>query len=249
MESMKKAGFHQILRAFILGGFAAYIVYLVRNDALVYYIAPRMQLYVKLSAMALYVIAAYQLYSGVRALSGQQDRSCGCEHDKTLPSSPVKTTVFYSLFVGKTAEISGFVYRDDSMKRNQFAVTRFEVQCCSADASAFGIMVELDEAPKYKTDDWMKVTGVIGKSKYEDNDIVKLDATKIEPIQAPGLPSVIFASGYKAAARRLRSASPICRDPRQGAGETYDDKIVANTTWRKRRHSSARSDSIGCFGT
>ncbi|MBU5441741.1 TIGR03943 family protein [Paenibacillus sp. MSJ-34] len=98
--------------------------------------------------------------------------------------------IFKDLFVGKTAELSGFVYRDESMKRNQFAVTRFEVQCCSADASAFGIMVELDEAPKYKTDDWVKVTGIIGKSKYEDNDIVKLEATKIEPIPALASPYV-----------------------------------------------------------
>ncbi|MBU5441742.1 DUF1980 domain-containing protein [Paenibacillus sp. MSJ-34] len=70
----------------------------MRNDALIYYIAPRMQLYVKLSAMALYVIAAYQLYSGIRALFEQHDRSCGCGHNEPPPSSPMKTTVLTPCF-------------------------------------------------------------------------------------------------------------------------------------------------------
>jgi putative membrane protein len=58
---------HPLLRAFILTGFAMLIVYLVRTGNIGLYIAPRMELYVKLSAIGLYAAAIYQYYAAFRA--------------------------------------------------------------------------------------------------------------------------------------------------------------------------------------
>jgi putative membrane protein len=98
--------------------------------------------------------------------------------------------LFQENFIGKKIEISGFVYHEDDMKPNQFAVARFSVSCCSADASPFGVMIESNTANNFKKDDWVKVTGVIGKTNYAENDIMMIDATKIEKIPAAKDPYV-----------------------------------------------------------
>lgn len=88
---------HYLLRAGILLAFAMFIVYLTKTDNLAYYIAPRMQSYVKYSSVALYAIAIYQVYLGIGALWGKKQADCGCEHPPSR--SRLRSTVAYSLFV------------------------------------------------------------------------------------------------------------------------------------------------------
>jgi uncharacterized repeat protein (TIGR03943 family) len=98
--------------------------------------------------------------------------------------------LFQKNFIGKKMEISGFVYHEDDMKPNQFVVARFSVSCCSADASPFGVMIETSKANLFPKDTWVNVTGVIGTTTYAGNDIMKLDATKVEKIPAAKDPYV-----------------------------------------------------------
>jgi uncharacterized repeat protein (TIGR03943 family) len=98
--------------------------------------------------------------------------------------------LFQENFIGKQMEISGFVYHEEDMLPNQFVVARFSVSCCSADASPFGVMIESNRANHFPKDTWVKVTGKIAKTKYADNEIMKLDATKIERIPAAKDPYV-----------------------------------------------------------
>jgi uncharacterized repeat protein (TIGR03943 family) len=327
MEQKRSLTFHYFLRAAILSGFAMYIVYLVKTDNIVYYIAPRMVIYVKLAAVGFYIIAIYQIYIAIGSF-WKSSASCDCEHPPSrsilrnmivysmfiiplimgfmlpdtamgsalaakrgvnlnssralvnnaaaqtvsvpiqsskpgsVPAASANPTVsattvtpsantdaaqkpnltstsstepntnstpsdeqlkamfkadkydepfaklgmklykndliqvklegfieilsaidlFQTNFVGKKMEISGFVYHEDNMKPNQFVVARFSVSCCSADASPFGVMVESSKANLFAKDSWVKVTGVIGKTTYDGNDIMKLDAEKIEKI-------------------------------------------------------------------
>jgi putative membrane protein len=98
--------------------------------------------------------------------------------------------LFQENFIGKKIEISGFVYHEDDMKPNQFVVARFSISCCSADASPFGVMIESSNANLFPKDTWVKVTGIIGKTTYAENDIMKISATKIEKIPAAKDPYV-----------------------------------------------------------
>jgi putative membrane protein len=330
MEQERASNMHYFLRAAILSGFAMYIVYLVKTDHMIYYIAPRMENYVKLSAIALYAIAICQIYVGLRAVWGRSE-ACDCEHppsrslfknsivygmfllpllfgfmlpdaamsstlaakkgvnlnsasslkpggeklkgvstaatDNSLsplnnPTASIANTVvstnndaakqgsngtdssvkstgntsdnalqemfkadkytqdfanlgmklykkdviqvkeegfiealsamdlFMDNFVGKKIEISGFVYREEEMKPNQFVVARFQLQCCSADASPFGVMVEFDKSQNFTKDTWINVSGTIGKTTYAENEIMKISAAKIETIEAPKSPYV-----------------------------------------------------------
>lgn len=91
------------------------------------------------------------------------------------------TTVdlYLDRFVGKKLELTGFVYRQDDMKSNQFVVGRFAIQCCSADAAPFGVLVEYDRAANFPSDSWVTVTGTIEKTHFNDNDIMKIKVEKI----------------------------------------------------------------------
>ncbi|MBD0380412.1 TIGR03943 family putative permease subunit [Paenibacillus sedimenti] len=316
MNDNRSVSFHYLLRTIILLGFSSYIVYLAKSDSLQYYIAPRMMIYVKCAAVALYIIACFQGYSALRAYWGKQI-ACDCEQpvsrsafrnfvsygllvlpllvgfllpdtalgsamaaakgmnlsaaksavskqsaeivtnngvpaatpSPTVSPSPKAETVspapaasgndktdaelqqlfhvdsewdedfakigmllykkdtivvkpsiymeilssidlFKDNFIGKKIELTGFVYREDNMKSNQFVVGRFAVSCCSADATPYGVMIDFPTAQNYTKDTWVKVTGTIQTGTYNGNDIFTIKATQIEKITAPDSPYI-----------------------------------------------------------
>ena len=93
-------------------------------------------------------------------------------------------------FKGKEISISGFVYREEDMDKDEIIVSRMAVQCCSADAIPYGVLVKSKESPSLKKDTWVSLTGILTTSKYKGNEIVTLDANKIKVIQTPGDPYV-----------------------------------------------------------
>jgi putative membrane protein len=96
--------------------------------------------------------------------------------------------MFLDQFVGKKLTISGFVYRDETLKADRFVLGRFAVQCCTADAMPYGVMVESADHAQYPNDTWLKITGTLGKTTYNGNEIMnlKLDkAVKIKPADDP----------------------------------------------------------------
>jgi uncharacterized membrane protein YcgQ (UPF0703/DUF1980 family) len=89
-------GIHCFIKAAILFGFFGYILYLVKTDSLAYYIAPRMQGYVKWSSLGLYIVGMFQVYIGINSFWGKRE-ACDCEH---LPSaSLLRNFAVYGLFV------------------------------------------------------------------------------------------------------------------------------------------------------
>ncbi|RJX40517.1 TIGR03943 family protein [Paenibacillus pinisoli] len=93
-------------------------------------------------------------------------------------------------FAGKKLEISGFVYREQNMASNQFVISRMAMTCCAADSMPYGILVESSRAASYAEDAWMKLTGIIGQTEYDGVEIMRLEALKIEMIEAPNDPYV-----------------------------------------------------------
>lgn len=291
MRRMSKHGawVHPSIKALLLFGFAVYIAYLVKSDRILYYISPRMVLYVKLSALGLYAAGAYQLYSAVSAFSGRR-QSCDCGHDHSHSGPLWKSSLVYGLFAcplllgflmpdtslgsslaakkgmnlnsaaavktsspqsgppssslssaavasdaqqellfpsdpyteafaeharklykldlvavpeelyietlttldlyvrqftGKKVKLSGFVYRDETMNARQFVIGRFSVQCCSADAAPFGVLIESDRAGLYANDQWVEMTGTIGTTKFDGSELMVVKAEQIVKIQPP----------------------------------------------------------------
>ncbi|NOU70367.1 TIGR03943 family protein [Paenibacillus sp. LMG 31458] len=291
MKGNRLLSLHYLLRTIILLGFSSYIVFLTKTDALQYYLAPRMMIYVKVAAVALYVIACFQGYSAIRIYQGKRV-ACDCE--QPVPQSAVRSTLSYGLlilpllvgfclpnaalgsaiasakgmnlstakqerpksastvprpaalpaatgtantdaeieqlfhdewqkelsqigmnlykkdlivvkpslykeilssidlfknnFIGKKIEISGFVFRKENMKSNEFVVGRFVINCCSADAMPYGAMIDFPAAQNYTKDTWVKVTGTIQSGSYNGNDIIMIKADQVEKIAVPESP-------------------------------------------------------------
>lgn len=110
MEHNRKLTGHYLLRAAILAGFAMYILYLVRSDNILFYIAPRMIIYVKLSAIGFYAIAVYQIFHAIHSYFGKKI-DCDCDHSPSR--SWVRNSAAYSLFI--LPLLLGFSLPDSAM--------------------------------------------------------------------------------------------------------------------------------------
>ncbi|MWC29524.1 TIGR03943 family putative permease subunit [Paenibacillus sp. MMS18-CY102] len=93
--------------------------------------------------------------------------------------------LFQSNFIGKQVTLTGFVYRDQGMSNEQFAVSRFVMNCCSADALPYGIMVHSSNAAAYPNDSWVNFTGTVTTTSFQNNTILMLEAASITPIPTP----------------------------------------------------------------
>lgn len=93
--------------------------------------------------------------------------------------------LFMDEFVGKKVELSGFIYREPGMKANQFVVARFALQCCSADAIPYGVLIEYPGGKAYADDSWVEIKGAMQTTLYKNQKIIKIDATHVEKMEAP----------------------------------------------------------------
>lgn len=116
--------------------------------------------------------------------------------DKGFMETVTSIDFYMKNFVGKKVEISGFVYREEGMTEEQFVVSRFAVQCCSADAAPFGFMVEGSLGKSLNKDTWVNVSGTMGTTMYGGNEILKIDAARVQRIEAPATPYVFPDMDY-----------------------------------------------------
>lgn len=298
MEKQPTESVHYWIRSIILLIFLCFILYLVKTGTLMYYIAPRMKIFIQLAALGLFILSVSQAYLAMQS-NRKQNATCDCrcgppkslklniwiyslflfplllgfllpdtimasnvasikginltpmkgntelrediakepelgpgipdpsdnengikaastekfqeyEHLEEfaafgekiyeLPLISVNDTGFmeylttFSLYAdaltGKNVELTGFVYREPDMDSNQFILSRLAVQCCSADATPYGIIVEDADANRLQKDAWVRIAGTIGKTHYNDLDVVKVNAAHIQSIDPPETPYV-----------------------------------------------------------
>ena len=93
-----------------------------------------------------------------------------------------------SAFAGQEATVVGFVYRDERFAGTQFMVSRFTLNCCVADASPVGLVVQWDGAEGLPADSWVKVTGIFEEGEFAGKKIPLLIAGNVQPIDQPAQP-------------------------------------------------------------
>lgn len=80
---------------------------------------------------------------------------------------------------GYEIELTGFVAHPDGDTETAFALTRFAIFCCAADAVPHSVTVETPEAAGYANDTWLKVAGELtqrdGKWVVKANRITRVD--------------------------------------------------------------------------
>ncbi|EGW36626.1 TIGR03943 family protein [Desulfosporosinus sp. OT] len=70
-------------------------------------------------------------------------------------------------------KLTGFVYKDPKLAKNQFVISRFVITCCIVDATPIGIIVESPDAPNLKADNWVEVEGILQKRIIGGADEIK----------------------------------------------------------------------------
>lgn len=278
MNDPRSIRIHYLLRAVLLLGFALYIGHLSQQDALHYYVAPKLARWIRLCPVPLSLMAASL---GLQALFGKSSALCDCEHQ--LPRSLLRSSALYGLFLfplllgfllpdralgseaaarkgisltyalpetgreerftavnpyqaefaelagklfkqpvinvypeifsetfgaidlykkqfeGKEISVSGFLYREQRAGSYTYAVSRFLVQCCTADATPFGILLDPQTQISLPADTWIEVRGKLHVAVFEDEEIVMITPQSLTPIAQPSTPYVYTSADSIAA--------------------------------------------------
>ncbi len=89
--------------------------------------------------------------------------------------------------VGDDVEVIGFVFHKEGDPADRFLVARFVVACCIADAQGFSLPVQWRAAQDLANDQWVRVLGRV--STAADGALI-IQATEIEPVEAPSNPYI-----------------------------------------------------------
>lgn len=89
---------------------------------------------------------------------------------------------------GEDADVTGFVYHDPRLSKDEFMVGRFVITCCVADALAIGMVVAWPKAVEMTDNGWVRVRGAVKVIELEGNKIPLIEATSVEDLPAPDQP-------------------------------------------------------------
>jgi putative membrane protein len=82
-----------------------------------------------------------------------------------------ETYLFPERYAGKEISMLGLVYKEPSMRNDQFALGRYVITCCSADASFAGFLCEYKNAGDIKEGNWLTIRGTLKVGQYEGGEI------------------------------------------------------------------------------
>jgi putative membrane protein len=88
-------------------------------------------------------------------------------------------------YADKEIDIDGLVFRDSTMKSDEFAIGRPAITCCAADAQLCGYLCKNSTSIVIKDNDWVNIKATIKTSKYQSESIPYLIVKEIKSISKP----------------------------------------------------------------
>ena len=88
-------------------------------------------------------------------------------------------------FEGRQVSVEGMVYRSAGPDSNGFALFRFAVVCCAADALPFSIRVETKSRQDLKNDTWVRVEGLFSTATINGKQVSTISAARVQPLPTP----------------------------------------------------------------
>ena len=88
-------------------------------------------------------------------------------------------------YIGKTVQLSGFVYKEEGFSDNQLVISRFLVTHSPDDADIVGFLSEFNEASTLSEDTWIEATGTLEKTNYNGSELPQLKITSWKKIDEP----------------------------------------------------------------
>lgn len=86
-------------------------------------------------------------------------------------------------YEGQEIEITGFVYKDTTLKANEFMIGRFVMACCAADLQVIGIKCDSNNQETYDSNTWVKIKGKIKTEtiNYEVEPVIVVEHIEKDP--------------------------------------------------------------------
>lgn len=96
-------------------------------------------------------------------------------------------------FEGKTIRVRGFALKDiQFMNDEYFAIGKYEISCCAADAGFTGLIVKYDTS-KITNDTWYEIEGVLEKGKDKENIVIMyIKVINIKEIDSKGEEQYVY---------------------------------------------------------
>ena len=88
-------------------------------------------------------------------------------------------------YIGKTVQLSGFVYKEEGFSNNQLVISRFLVTHSVDDPDIVGFLSEFNEASTLSEDTWIEATGTLEKTNYNGSELPQLKITSWKKIDEP----------------------------------------------------------------
>lgn len=89
---------------------------------------------------------------------------------------------------GSRVITEGRVSTDDTLPAGEFVVYRFVIVCCAADALPVEAVVKSPKAAGLKSDDWIRVGGILRAQVKDGRSVPVIEADEVDPIAAPNDP-------------------------------------------------------------
>ena len=86
---------------------------------------------------------------------------------------------------GRKVSAIGFVHHPPNMLANGFALVRFKMWCCAADAYPVSLPIRWEQATEVEKDRWVRVRGMVAFAQQGDQRMPGLKADSVENIKRP----------------------------------------------------------------
>lgn len=99
---------------------------------------------------------------------------------------------------GQEIELTGFVFKNENFKENEFHVSRMQMNCCVADSFLIGMLVKSPMAKELENNEWVRVKGTTKFESFPTHDgtgetkVLIVDAITVEKVEPLETPYVYF---------------------------------------------------------
>jgi uncharacterized repeat protein (TIGR03943 family) len=95
--------------------------------------------------------------------------------------------------VGQRVRVTGMVMRSDALRAGEFALLRYAIAHCVADARPVALLVVAPTPPEVQPDQWVEIEGEVARREREGDQLVTVVARRITPVEEPRNPYLFAA--------------------------------------------------------
>jgi uncharacterized repeat protein (TIGR03943 family) len=90
--------------------------------------------------------------------------------------------------IGQPVRVTGLVMRSDALGAGEFALLRYAIAHCVADARPVALLVVATTLTDVRTDQWVEIEGEVASREREGDRLVTIVAHRITPVEEPRNP-------------------------------------------------------------